>query len=219
MACQPGSKKGRFPVQTVFAYRSIAIVVRHWFEIAPQDEEHGCRVELRSVPRLMHRGTESASQMLIIDRALWRADLFDLVGGEPGNFRRAHYHPSFAYTEPTDRAWDQMLTNDPMSWIVDRLQNLAGTVDDEANAELDLDSDQHAVRRDLEQITRVISLRLGDACPSPQACLSQTGDVRYVVPAMFAQYRSIPRGIDPRDDASSWADVVSRRDLTLLAER
>ena len=157
--------------------------------------------------------------MLIIDRALWRADLFDLVGGEPGNFRRAHYHPSFAHTEPTDRAWDQRLTNDPMSWIVDRLQNLAGTVDDRAKAELDLNSDQHAVRRDLEQITRLISLRLGDACPSPQACLSQTSDVRYVVPAMFAQYRSIPPGIDPREDASSWADVVSRRDLTLLAER
>ena len=204
-------------MQTVFAYCSIAIVVRHWFEIAPQDEEHGCRVELRSVPRLVHRGTESASQMLIIDRALWRADLFDLVGGEPGNFRRAHYHPSFAYTEPTDRAWDQRLTNDPMSWIVDRLQNLAGTVDDQAKAELDLDSDQLAVRRDLEQITRVISLRLGEACPSPQACLSQTSDVRYVVPAMFAQYRSVRHGIDPREDASSWADVVSRR--TLLAER
>ena len=219
VASQPGSRKGRPPVQTVFAYRSIAIVVRHWFEIAPQDEEHGCRVELRSVPHLVHRGTESASQMLIIDRALWRADLFDLVGGEPGNFCRAHYHPSFAYTEPTDRAWDHRLTNDPMSWIVDRLENLAGTVDDQAKAELDLGSDQPAVLRDLEQITRVISLRVGEACPSPQACLSQTSDVRYVVRAMFAQYRSVPHGIDPREDASSWADVVSRRDLTLLAER
>ena len=95
-------------------------------------------------------------------------------------------------------------------------QGLAA-VDDQAKAELDWDSDQHAVRRDLEQITRVISLGLGDACPSPQACLSQTSDVRYVVPAMFAQYRSVRDGIDPREDASSWADVVSRR--TLLAER
>lgn len=209
-------------MQTVFAYRSIAIVVRHWFEIGPQDEEHGCRVELRSVPRLVHRGTESASQMLIIDRPLWRADLFDLIGGEPGNFRRAHYHPSFAYTEPTDRAWDQRLTNDPMSWIVDRLQNLAATVeavDDRAEAGLDLDSDQQAVLGDLDEITRVVSLRLGGACPSPQACLSQTSDVRYVVPAMFAQFRSVPHGIDPRDEASSWADVVARRDHTLLAER
>ena len=203
----------------MFAYRSIAIVVRHWFEIAPEDEEHGCRIELRLVPRLVHRGTESASQMLIIDRALWRADLFDLVGGEPGNFRRAHYHPSFSYTEPTDRAWDQRLTDDPMRWIVDRLQNLAGTVDDQAMTELDLDSDQPAVHRDLDQITRVILSRLGEACPSPQACVSQTSDVRYVVPPMFAQYRSVPHGIDPREDASSWADVVSRRDRTLLAER
>lgn len=211
--------EGTVPVQTVFAYRSIGIVVRHWFEIGPQDEEHGCRIELRSLPRLVHRGTESASQMLIIDRALWRADLFDLVGGEPGNFRRAHYHPSFAYTEPTDRAWDQRLTSDPMGWIVDRLRNLAGTVDDQTKAELELDCDQQAVCRDLEQITRVISLRVGEACPSPQACLSQTSDVRYVVPAMFAQYRNVPHGIDPRDDASSWADVVSRRDLTVLAER
>ena len=218
-AGQSGWKKGCLPVQTVFAYGSIAIVVRHWFEIGPQDEEHGCRVELRAVPRLVHRGTESASQMLLIDRALWRADLFDLVGGEPGNFRRAHYHPSFAYTEPTDRVWDPRLTSDPMSWIVDRLQNLAGTVDDQAKADLDVDSDQPAVLGDLEQITRVISRRLGQACPSPQACLSQTSDARYVVPAMVARYRSVPHGIDPREDASRWADVVSRRDLTPLTKR
>jgi hypothetical protein len=106
-----------------------------------------------------------------------------------------------------------------MSWIVDRLQDLAGTVDDQARAELDVDCDQQAVLRDLGQITRVISLRLGEACPSPQACLSQTSDVRYVVPAMFAQYRSSPHRTDPRDDAASWADVVSRRDLTPLAGR
>jgi len=133
-------------------------------------------------------------------------------GGEPGNFRRAHYHPSFAYTGPTDRAWDPRLTSDLMSWIVDRLQNLAGTVDDQAKADLDVDCDQPAMLRDLEQIARVISLRLGQACPSPQACSSQTSDVRYVVPPMFAQYRSVPHGLDPREDASSWADVVTRRD-------
>jgi hypothetical protein len=112
-----------------------------------------------------------------------------------------------------------MLTNDPMSWIVDRLQNLAGTLDDDAKADLSLDADQQAVLGDLEEITRVISLRLGGACPSPHVCLSQTSDVRYVVPAMFAQLRSAPHGIDPRENASSWAEVVARRDLTLLAER
>jgi len=69
-----------------------------------------------------------------------------------------------------------------MSWIVDRLQNLTGTVDDQAKADLDVDCDQPAMLRDLEQIARVISLRLGQACPSPQACSSQTSDVRYVVP-------------------------------------
>lgn len=206
-------------MQTVFAYRTIAIVVRHWFEIGPQDEEHGCRVELRSVPRLVHRGTESASQLLIIDRTLWRADLFDVVGGEPGNFDRAHYHPFFVYTEPAERAWEQQLTDDPMTWIVDRLRNLAGSVDDDAKADLDLDDDQQAALRDLDQITAVISLRLGAACLSPRACLAQTSDVRYVVPGMFAEFRTVPHGIDPRDDASSWADVVARRDPTLFAER
>jgi len=62
------------------------------------------------------------------------------------------------------------------------LQNLAGTVDDQAKADLDVDCDQPAMLRDLEQIARVISLRLCQACPSPQACSSQTSDVRYVVP-------------------------------------
>jgi hypothetical protein len=84
-----------------------------------------------------------------------------------------------------------------MSWIADRLQNLTGTVDDQAKADLDVDCDQPAMLRDLEQIARVISLRLGQACPSPQACSSQTSDVRYVAPPMFAQYRSVPTASIP----------------------
>jgi len=34
-------EEGTPPVQTPFAYGSIAIVIRHWFEIARQDEEQG----------------------------------------------------------------------------------------------------------------------------------------------------------------------------------
>jgi hypothetical protein len=177
-------------------------------------EAQALRAGATHPPRRERRRARRASSA-----ALWRADLFDLVGAEPGNFRRAHHHPTFAYTEPTDRVWDHRLTIDPMSWIVDRLQSLAATLDDHAKAELDLGSDQQALLGDLETITGVISRRLGGACPSLQACLSQTSDVRYLVPAMLAQLRGVPHGIDPRHDASSWADVVARRDRTLRAER
>jgi hypothetical protein len=198
-------------VQTFFAYSCVAVVVRHWFEIGTNDEEHGCRVELRALPEFVHRGTESASQMFITDRPLWRADLFDLVDEAPGNHRRAHYHPACRYTEPCDRVWDEALSADPRQWIIDRLRNLTETLDERTRTELHLASDQRGVLQDLDAIQQAITRRMGDACRSPQVCVAQTVDVRYVVPAMFSEFRNVGRGIDPREDASTWADVVARR--------
>jgi hypothetical protein len=197
-------------MQTVFAYSSVAVVIRHWFEIGADDEEHGCRVELRVLPQLTHRGTESASQLFIVDRPLWRADLFDLIGAAPGNHQRAHYHPTFEYTEPSERVWDQTLAADPPAWAIERLRNLALSVDERTRAELDLGHDQDAVIADLREIEQTIVRRMGSACRSPAQCLSQTHDVRYVVPRMFAEFRP-SEGIDPRDGASTWADVVASR--------
>jgi hypothetical protein len=63
----------------VLALSHSAFVIRHWFEINLDDAsmEHGARIELRELPVQPHRGTESAAQLVTLDRPLWRADLFD----------------------------------------------------------------------------------------------------------------------------------------------
>jgi hypothetical protein len=110
-------------VQHIVALSRSAVTVRHWFEIDLTDSsmEHGCRVELRELPAQPHRGTESAAQAVLVDRPLWRADLFDRLRDEPGSFGVAHYHPWFDGNEPCDRNWDPALAADPWRWLGDQL--------------------------------------------------------------------------------------------------
>jgi hypothetical protein len=113
-------------VQHIVALSRSAVTVRHWFEIDLTDSsmEHGSRIELRELPAQAHRGTESAAQVVVVDRPLWRADLFDRLQDEPGSFGAAHYHPWFDGNEPCDRHWDPVLTADPWSWLGDQLASL-----------------------------------------------------------------------------------------------
>jgi hypothetical protein len=55
--------------------------------------------------------------MVVVDRPLWRADLFDRVTEPAGTFGAAHYHPEFAGDEPCPRVWDAKLTADPWGWL------------------------------------------------------------------------------------------------------
>ena len=99
-------------MQHILTLSRTAVVVRHWFEIDLEDAsmEHGARIELRELAAQPHRGSESAAQLITLDRPLWRADLFDRLDGRPGNFGAAHYHPEFSGNEPCPRVWDPELT-------------------------------------------------------------------------------------------------------------
>ena len=107
----------------ILALSHSALIVRHWFEIDLDDAsmEHGARIELRELAPGAHRGSESAAQLIAADRPLWRADLFDRHGDEPGSFGAAHYHPEFSGNEPSGRVWDarrqSSLTADPWRWL------------------------------------------------------------------------------------------------------
>jgi hypothetical protein len=105
-----------------------AVTVRHWFEVNLDDAsmEHGARIELRELRAHPHRGSESASQLVTIDRTIWRADLFDRLAGEAGRFAAAHYHPEFTDNEPCSRVWDPWLTTDPFGWLGDQVATLGG---------------------------------------------------------------------------------------------
>jgi len=113
-------------VQHILTLSRTAVIIRRWFEIDLDDAsmEHGVRIELRELAAHPHRGSESAAQLVAVDRPLWRADLFDRLTDPPGTFGVAHYHPRFAGHEPCPRAWDPKLTADPWSWLGDQFAQL-----------------------------------------------------------------------------------------------
>lgn len=78
--------------------------------------EHAVRIELRELAAHRRRGSESAAQLVAVDRPLWRAGLFDRLTDAPGTFGGAHYHPQFRGHEPCQRVWDTKLTADPSGW-------------------------------------------------------------------------------------------------------
>jgi hypothetical protein len=115
-------------MKRAFVLSQTAVLVFDWYEPDPGGHEHGVRVEVRLLGDSAHRGTASAAQEVVIDRPLFRADLFDLIAGEPGNFTRAHYHSSFEGVEPCEREWDGELSANPFGWLSGQLSDLEAMV-------------------------------------------------------------------------------------------
>ena len=113
-------------MQHIFALSRSAVIVGHWFEIDLQDSsmEHGVRIELRELANQARRGSESAAQLVTLDRPLWRADLFDRLSDAPGSFGVAHYHPRFLGNEPCPRVWDSQLIANPWRWLEDQFAHV-----------------------------------------------------------------------------------------------
>src|SRR5579875_1663665 len=103
---------------------------------APGQEgaEHGVRLEVRMMHRPPLTGSVYASQPIVIDRPVWRADLLETVDGEPGSHDRTHHHPRFRGWEPGRREYDEGLSRDPIGWLEQRLKDLPGLL---TGAELD----------------------------------------------------------------------------------
>ena len=108
-----------------YSFTVTAVTVRRWFEIGPDAVmEHGARVELALREPQEHRGSESAAQRLVVDRALWRADLFGRLDRPDEPFSAAHYHPWFDGDEPSERHHDDDLTASPWEWLATQLDDL-----------------------------------------------------------------------------------------------
>jgi hypothetical protein len=86
--------------------------------------ERGVRVEVRFLERPPLTGSIYAAQAIVIDRPVWRADLFETVTGPPGSHDRTHHHPHFR----------PALSSDPVGWLTNRLTDLPGLL---AGAQLD----------------------------------------------------------------------------------
>jgi hypothetical protein len=182
-------------VQHILAFSSCAVIVRHWFEIDLDDAsmEHGARIELRELVAQPRRGTESAAQIITVDRPLWRADLFDRLTDPPGSFGVAHFHPEFSGVEPSARFWDPDLTASPWDWLHDQFAQVGDTGGRKA---WPLDpEDASELSRSADEIVALARQFSPDLCHSAAECFALTRDARASVQLMIS-YLKRPELLD-----------------------
>lgn len=192
-------------------FTKVAVIVRHWFEIGLADGvmEHGVRLELRLLNAEPHRGTESAAQKFVIDRPVWRADLFDRLDQPAGTFSAAHYHPTFEENEPCARVFRPEVTADPWSWTASQLSDVGALC--EANripveaVRVDID----AVRGEASRIVELARSLAPTACTSVEQCFEWTNDIAETVQLMVKNMDD-PSMID-REYAAPWLGETPHR--------
>lgn len=174
-------------MQHIFALSRTAVIVRHWFEIDLHDSsmEHGVRIELRELAEQARHGSESAAQLITLDRPLWRADLFDRHTDPPGSFGVAHFHPEFAGSEPCPRVWDPRLNADPYRWLGDQFSRLG---EGHGREPWPVDASDAADLRQLSDVVVSAAQQFGpDRCTSAKQCYELTRDVRDAVQLMLTE--------------------------------
>jgi hypothetical protein len=195
-------------VQHILALSRSAVIIRHWFEINLDDAsmEHGARIEIRELPVQPHRGSESASQLITVDRPLWRADLFDRLADPPGSFSAAHYHPRFTGNEPSARFWDAALTADPWTWLGDQITSLGAAAGGAGGPAWPLDPGDAAELPGLAGTVVATAQQFRPAaCQSAAECFQLTRDVQDAVQLMIATLRA-PERLD-RDWTAPWLEA------------
>lgn len=188
-----------------FVYADVAILVRHWLEVNLADShlEHGARIEVRAREPQPHRGTESAAQRIVVDRPLWRADLFDRVDGVRGGFEAAHYHPYFDGVEPCERHWADEIKNTPWEWLEAGLR----AIDDIGAAAGLRFADAEQVRADAGAIVAAARGRAAAECDSAERCHAWTRDAAHHVQLMLGQLAR-PDLLD-RERLAPWTEAAS----------
>jgi hypothetical protein len=123
-----------------WGFERIGVVASDLYFVDPnpspgqEGAERGVRLEVRLLERPPLSGSVYAAQPIVIDRPVWRADLFESVAGPPGSHDRTHHHPGFRGWEPGKRQFDPALTEDPIGWLRARLEDLPGLL---TGAEID----------------------------------------------------------------------------------
>ena len=180
-------------MQHILTLSGVAVVVRHWFEIDLEDAsmEHGARIELRELAAHPRRGSESAAQLITLNRPLWRADLFDRLADEPGTFAVAHYHPEFSGNEPCPRVWDPELTARPWRWLRDQFARLGAARPD---GQWELDPADAAELSGLAGAVVALARQVSpERCHSAAECFQLTRDARESVQLMIGTVRQRDR--------------------------
>jgi hypothetical protein len=191
-------------VQQAFLFGEVGIIVRHWFEIDLDDShlEHGARVEVRLLTEQPRRGTESAAQRIVLDQPVWRADLFDRLGGTHGAFEAAHFHPYFEGVEPCERHWPDQVRTAPWDWLSHQLSDLAGLVTSAGRELRDPATESEQVRAASAEIVEAARRRAPTECRSKWQCHAWTRDAIAAVHVMLDRLAG-PDLLD-RDRAAPW---------------
>jgi hypothetical protein len=192
-----------------FVYNEVAVLVRHWFEIGRTDShlEHGARIEVRLRAPQPQRGTYAAAQVIVADQPLWRADLFDRVGGVPGGFEAAHFHPRFIGAEPCDRTWADEVRKTPWDWLLGRLSDIPDIVATAGARLTDPDAERAEVAADAAMIVAAAQRRAGSECRSKRHCHGWTRDATSAVRLMVDDLER-PDLLD-RDRVSPWLGAAA----------
>jgi hypothetical protein len=109
-------------LRRAFLFETIGITAQHWQEHGSAGDETGVRVEIQRLEEQRGAREYDAVELRLHD-PIFRADLFALSTGAPGNFDHAHYH-RFVGRDPGDRFFESSLTQDPLSWLTGKLSNL-----------------------------------------------------------------------------------------------
>jgi len=164
-------------VLRVFCFGSLGVTVEDVFLIEPDPRnparERGVRVELRLLDPQPWRGSVNASQKVVVDQAVWRADLLETEEGGPGTKDRFHYHPGMPDNEPGYRKFREDLTADPTAWLRGQLSDAvplleaAGIADPEAHRPA-----ADALREHLDEVVGAVTavldgVRSGDLAKVP----------------------------------------------------
>jgi hypothetical protein len=116
----------------VFGFENVAVAVGDLYFVDPQPgagqegAERGVRLEVRLLARPPASGSVYASQPILVDRPIWRADLLESVAGGPGTWDRTHHHPKMREWEPGTRQFDDAMSDDPIGFVGQQLRDLPG---------------------------------------------------------------------------------------------
>ncbi len=116
----------------VFGFENVGVAVSDLYFVDPhpgpgqEGAERGVRLEVRLLARPPASGSIYASQPILVDRPVWRADLLESVAGGPGTWDRTHHHPKMRDWEPGTRQFDDAMSADPIGFVGDQLRDLPG---------------------------------------------------------------------------------------------
>jgi hypothetical protein len=141
-------------LRRAFLFETIGITAQLWSEQSSDGQEIGVRVEMQRLDEQPGEHEYDAVELRLHD-PIFRADLFTIDTGAPGNFDRAHYH-RFEGRFPGERFFDPALADSPLTWLAGRFSDLDGLLDAVGRPELRHAADARRVAESAPSIVAAV---------------------------------------------------------------